>query len=74
MHEVFSTFDHICPCVAFAGYGVFATANFKKADFLLVYKGNSLHLQAALEKEEIYKERQLGCFMYFFRHNGKVLW
>jgi len=57
-----------------AGYGVVAKKNFAKGDFLLEYKGDLIDNEEAIARNEEYKKLDAGCFMYYFRHHGKVMW
>lgn len=59
--------------IYFTGRGVFTTKDFHAGDFLLEYAGELISHRQALKREQEYSETD-GSFLYFFRHNNKVLW
>lgn len=61
--------------IIISGEGVFTTKAFAKGEFLLEYKGDlikSLKQARRLEKE--YADKDLGCFMFYFKYREKSMW
>ena len=57
------------------GEGVFTTQSFVEGDFLLEYFGELVtDYQTAKRLDYIYKEADLGCFMYYFKYKEKIMW
>jgi len=56
------------------GYGVFAKRSFAKGDFLLVHRGDLIDSKEACNREEQYKNQDVGSFMYYFTHVGQTMW
>ena len=48
------------------GFGVFASKEFSKNSFLLVYSGDLLSANEGSTREKKYKKDKLGNFLYFF--------
>jgi hypothetical protein len=53
---------------------VFTDESFGKGDFLLEYKGDLISENEAFSRELEYANDNLGCFMYYFCHEGQQLW
>ncbi|XP_021341581.1 N-lysine methyltransferase KMT5A-A-like [Mizuhopecten yessoensis] len=61
---------------AVKGYGVFATKEFKKGDFLLEYVGETIDEEEAVARENKYAMRQKNakyprCYTFYHKHNGR---
>ena len=59
--------------VVFTGngvFGVFATQDIERGEFVLQYKGDRIHEEEAEERELSYKKQQhQHCYQYFFTNN-----
>lgn len=53
---------------------MFAGKAFKKGDFLSEYKGDLINEKEAARREEQYAKEMQGCYMFYFRQNGKLMW
>ena len=65
-------------CIRFSfflnkGKGVFMTIPFKRDDFILQYKGETLSSKEGEEREKQYSDDE-GNFLFFFKHQGKTCW
>ena len=59
----------------FQGRGIFATRNFFKGDFIVEYSGDLIDVKKAKEREGEYSmDLSKGCYMYYFKANGKQYW
>ncbi|XP_064619473.1 N-lysine methyltransferase KMT5A-A-like [Lineus longissimus] len=56
------------------GRGVFTLQDIKKGDFLLEYSGELISKKEALQREEEYKMKEKGNYMFFFKVNGTEYW
>ena len=56
------------------GFGVFATKEFKTGEFLMEYHGSLLTQKEANALEKKHAKSNEGCFMFFFKHEGKQFW
>lgn len=57
-----------------AGSGVFSVNHFSKGDFLFEYRGEHIDEVEAKVRDEDYRLSNLGCFVYYVKHDGKSLW
>lgn len=48
------------------GHGVFTTRDFEKGSFLLEYPGELITSEEGEARNEEYKKRKLGSFLYYF--------
>ena len=56
------------------GLGIVTTQSFCRGDFILEYKGDVINKKEAARREEHYKRiPEMGCFMFYFVHDGKRL-
>ena len=56
------------------GRGIVTTQSFCQGDFILEYKGDVINKKEAARREEHYKRiPEMGCFMFYFVHDGKRL-
>ena len=56
------------------GRGIVTTQSFCRGDFILEYKGDMINKKEAARREEHYKRiPEMGCFMFYFVHDGKRL-
>lgn len=54
------------------GRGVVATKSFKRGDFIVEYAGDLIDIKQAKEREENYsKQKDVGCYMYYFNFKNK---
>jgi len=58
--------------IHFVGFGVFATKEVFKGNFLLVYRGELIDEKEALMREDDYSKINPGCFVYQFQHHNKT--
>ena len=49
------------------------TIPFKRDDFILQYKGETLSSKEGEEREKQYSDDE-GNFLFFFKHQGKTCW
>ena len=57
------------------GRGVVATKFFKRGDFVVEYAGDLIDIKQAKEREENYsKQKDVGCYMYYFNFKNKQYW
>ena len=55
--------------------GVIPTTKFFKGDFIVEYSGELIEFKAAIERENRYAmDISKGCYMYYFKTNGKHYW
>jgi len=52
---------------------VFATKEFFKDDFLLVYKGELVTAEEGYQREDSYHP-DLGSFLFYFKDSAKSFW
>ncbi|XP_053389498.1 uncharacterized protein LOC123565665 [Mercenaria mercenaria] len=57
----------------YKGFGVFATKNFRRGDFILEYRGSLIAKEDAEVLELKHARAGEGCFMFFFSFNGKQM-
>jgi histone-lysine N-methyltransferase SETD8 len=56
------------------GKGVFAVKEFKKGDLVCEYSGQLLNKKEADKQEKEYEGKpECGCYMYYFKFNGKTM-
>ena len=57
------------------GKGVKATKKFCKGAFICEYAGELLTRKQALSREARYQiDKNIGSFLYFFKHDSKQYW
>ena len=61
--------------IAEKGRGVVTTRGFKRGELLCEYAGELLTEEEAKRVEEEYRrDPSIGCYMYYFSHQGKRHW
>lgn len=61
--------------IAGKGRGVAPTRAFKRGELLCEYAGELLTEEEAKRVEQEYrKDPSIGCYMYYFSHQGKRCW
>jgi len=55
-------------------HGVFAASKITSGEYIIEYKGDVIFGEEITKREKDYAMRNLGCFMYFFKHNEKKYW
>ena len=54
------------------GRGIITTRNRRRGEFVVEYAGEVINMESARERENEYSmDVNNGCFMYFFKYNGK---
>jgi histone-lysine N-methyltransferase SETD8 len=57
------------------GRGVVACRDFVRGEFVVEYAGDLIDVGIAKERESKYSlDLSTGCYMYYFKHNGKQYW
>ena len=57
------------------GRGIITTKEFHKGDFVIEYIGDLIDGSTAKQREIRYaKNKNVGCYMYFFKHKNKQYW
>ena len=57
------------------GRGIKALKTFKKGDFVVEYAGELIDIETAKDLETKYSmDASKGCYMYYFKHEGKQYW
>ena len=57
----------------FVEYGIFTREDIQPNEFLLEYGGELISVDEAMKLENIYKKKNLGCFMYYIQHQAKEM-
>lgn len=55
------------------GRSVATVTPFSKGDFVCTYDGEMILAKEAKRRDKEYGEDK-GCFLFYFKHNGKDLW
>ena len=56
------------------GKGVVTTKPFQKNQVICEYKGKLLSHRLGIVKEQEYKKKKVGNYLFFFTSNGKQFW
>lgn len=57
------------------GRGIVTTRFFKRGEFVVEYIGDLISMQEANDRETNYSaDDNMGCYMYYFKHNEQPYW
>ena len=48
------------------GFGIFASKEFSKGDFIVEYAGDSINEEEAVHREQVYEKEKQGSYLFFF--------